>query len=180
MAPGRALLVAIFAALGSAGAANAQSASAEDAVKATFLYRFASFVTWPESAFATPDSPVQVCILGSEAFKTAAQNAVQNQSIGARRLDVRSIASPSEGRACHVLYAQGAATDEALHDALGAPVLTVTDSASRRGGRGVIHFAVVDNRVKFHIDDALAAENHLTISSRLLALALSVRKRSGS
>jgi hypothetical protein len=37
----------------------------------------------------------------------------------------------------------------------------------------VIH----DNRVRFEIDDAAAARNGLTISSKLLGLALSVKPR---
>jgi uncharacterized protein DUF4154 len=56
------------------------------------------------------------------------------------------------------------------------PVLTVTD-ASNGGSRGIIHFTVVGGRVRFFIDQASAAERGMTISSRLLALALGVRQR---
>jgi hypothetical protein len=54
------------------------------------------------------------------------------------------------------------------------PVLTVTDSASG-GGRGIIHFSIVDGRVRFFIDQASAEQRGLGISSRLLALAVGVR-----
>jgi hypothetical protein len=41
----------------------------------------------------------------------------------------------------------------------------------------MIHFQVAQSRVRFHIDDRAAAESKLDISSKLLALALSVRGR---
>jgi hypothetical protein len=161
------------------GDSRAQAASAEDAVKVTFIQRFASFVTWPEGAFASADAPIQICILGSEPFREMAQAMSHAQAVGGRPLVVRSIVDPAATRSCHIVYATGVTTDDALHAAQQAPVLTVTDAASHSGGRGIVHFVVVDNRVRFHIDDAQAANGQLTISSRLLALALSVRRRSG-
>jgi hypothetical protein len=56
-------------------------------------------------------------------------------------------------------------------------VLTVTDASTDGRVRGMIHFVVVDNRVRFHIDQVRASESGLAISSRLLALALSVRRK---
>ena len=41
--------------------------------------------------------------------------------------------------------------------------------------RGMIHFAISDDRVRFHIDLQAASRSGLSISSRLLNLALSVR-----
>jgi hypothetical protein len=43
----------------------------------------------------------------------------------------------------------------------------------------MIHFSMVSGRVRFFIDDAGAAERGLSISSRLLALAIGVRQRRG-
>jgi hypothetical protein len=60
------------------------------------------------------------------------------------------------------------------------PVLTVTDSSGGGGARGMIHFVVVDSHVRFHIDDARAAQSHIPIDPRLLGVALSVRRRASS
>ena len=54
------------------------------------------------------------------------------------------------------------------------PVLTVTD-ADHGEARGMIHFAMQQSRVKFHIDQGAATRGALTLSSKLLALALSVK-----
>ena len=61
--------------------------------------------------------------------------------------------------------------------ALGArPVLTITDSRAG-SARGMIHFTNAGGRVRFFIDEAAAHDRGLSISSRLLALALGVRQR---
>jgi hypothetical protein len=39
----------------------------------------------------------------------------------------------------------------------------------------MIHFAMQQSRVKFHIDSGAATRSGLTLSSKLLALALSVK-----
>jgi hypothetical protein len=43
----------------------------------------------------------------------------------------------------------------------------------------MISFVVVGNRVRFDIDDALAAQGGISISSKLLGLARTVKQRSG-
>jgi hypothetical protein len=52
----------------------------------------------------------------------------------------------------------------------------VTD-ARTSSHRGIIHFSVVGGRVRFFIDEAEASERGLSISSRLLALAIGVNQR---
>jgi hypothetical protein len=59
----------------------------------------------------------------------------------------------------------------------GQPALTVTDAAMGPA-RGMIHFTLQGGRVRFHIDDDMAARSNLAISARLLGLALSVKPRS--
>jgi hypothetical protein len=57
----------------------------------------------------------------------------------------------------------------------GRPVVTVTDSGL--SVHGMISFVIENNHVRFDIDDALAAEGGLVISSKLLGLAHAVKMR---
>lgn len=166
---------------GSATAAGAQTLSErrslEYPVKANYLVRFAAFVQWPNAAFAAPASPVVVCVLGADPFGASLDKAAAAQAVNGRPVAVRRLAKVDARSGCHVLYvgrSRGQSQSDALKAVAGAPVLTVTDFS---GPRGVIHFAVVGNKVKFHIDERMAAAGGMTISSRLLALALSVRQR---
>ncbi len=56
----------------------------------------------------------------------------------------------------------------------GAPVLTVTDGATDPAAKGIINFVIADDRVRFEIDNSAALADGLTISSKLLSLAVHV------
>lgn len=153
--------------------------SLEYPVKANYLVKFAAFVDWPQGVFASPASPVTICIVGRDPFGEAIDRAAAQGSPSGRPVNVRRLDRLESNPGCHIAYlgaARGQATDKSLAAVSRAPVLTVTDSA-RAGPRGVIHFAISGNRVRFHIDDLAAQQRGLTISSRLLSLALSVRPR---
>jgi hypothetical protein len=160
------------------GVAAARSQSLEYPVKAAYLPKFAPFVDWPQGAFAAADSAFVICVLGPDPFGPLLDKAVAGQKLGEHPLVVRRIGAAS--RDCHVLYLgqqNGQQVREALKAVHGAPVLTVTDGSRQTSAHGVVHFTVKDNRVRFAIDDQAAADNGLTISSKLMNLALSVKRR---
>ncbi|WP_296818043.1 YfiR family protein [Brevundimonas sp.] len=160
------------------GAPAAVAQSLEQPVKANYLARFAAFVQWP--ARAEGSGPIRVCVVGADPFGAVLDQALASQTVNGRRLEARRIARISAGSGCHIAYLGGSSSQtvgEGLAAVAGEPVLTVTDEA-RGSARGVIHFTIFQNRVRFHIDDVQAGRGGLSISSRLLNLALSVRSRS--
>jgi hypothetical protein len=151
----------------------------EFAVKATYLYKFAPFVGWPAGAFPG-GVPFSICVLGHDPFGAVLDDAVRGQSVSGRRIVVRRLVAPSETSSCQLLYIGrsprfGAA--EVLRQLRGRPVLTVTDEAEGVSG-GIVHFVLRDGRVRFALDADAARQNGLELSSRLLALAVSVRRSS--
>jgi hypothetical protein len=112
-------------------------------------------------------------------FGRALDQAADGQGVEGHPVSIKRLQSASGAASCHVAFVQGAngqATGQLLAALGRLPVLTVTDAWSG-SQRGMIHFAVVSGRVRFFIDDAEAAERGLSISSRLLALAIGVRQR---
>lgn len=167
----RGLTLLVAAAL-TAGPAAAQS-RLEYSVKANYLVRFAAFVDWPPRVFATPRSPVVICVVGRDPFAGSLEAAARGQTAYGRTLTVQRPAATTLG-GCHILYV-GQGGGAALAAAAGQPgLLVVTDSAAAPE-RGAVHFVLSADRVRFHIDQQAAARNGLTISSRLLNLALTVR-----
>ena len=64
---------------------------------------------------------------------------------------------------------------QSLQAVQGRPVLTVTDA--RRGDvRGMIHFTLQRDRVRFYVDAGEAQRSGIAISSKLLALAVAVKR----
>lgn len=146
------------------------------AVKAAFLPRFARYVTWPQSARAQATGPIVLCVIGDDPFGNALNQAIANQQVDGRRFVVRRLGSANGASDCSIAFVDGGRTAETLAALNHRPILTVTDSRSG-AQRGVIHFAIVDGRVRFFIDNAQAQARGLTISSRLLALAMGVNQK---
>lgn len=147
-------------------------ANLEYSIKANYLVRFAAFVEWPARAFAAGQSPVVICVAGRDPFRGALDRAARAQTAYGRPLAVRRPASREAAAGCHILYVgqDGAAM---IPDGQRA-ILLVTDAAAP-AEQGMIHFVINDGRVRFHIDLQAASRARLSISSRLLNLALSVR-----
>jgi hypothetical protein len=150
--------------------------SLEIAIKATFLYKFAPFVEWPASAFESPAATMNLCVVGQDPFGTTLDQAVANQRVAGHPIAVHRLAAPAAR--CHIAFIGGSETfvSQSLDAVRGSPVLTVTD-AGASSARGIINFAIVGKHVRFDIDEEAAARNGLTISSKLLSLARSVRPR---
>jgi hypothetical protein len=147
----------------------------EAAVKAAFLPKIARYVEWPSRAMAAGGS-LQLCIVGADPFGRLMDEAVVGQTVADRPVVVRRMNGGEQVAGCHVAFLRGPTALRALPSLRGRPVLTVTDSRDGQA-RGMVHFARKGERVSFHIDDVLAREAGLSISSRLLAIALSVRTR---
>lgn len=159
--------------------AAAQPPSLEMDVKAAFLPKFAAYINWPPGALGASDEPIQLCIIGRNSFGPGLDEVASRERIDQHPVQVRRLNSTAEAAGCHIAFL-GGTTKESPGKMLGAlqgqPILTVTDD---RGGadRGMVHFVLKGGRVRFHIDDALAARSNLGISARLLSLAVSVRQR---
>lgn len=157
----------------------AAQASLEAPVKATFLYRFADFVRWPPGVFESPVDPVRICLVGEDAFGVVLDQALAGQTAAGRPLAVHRLEALQAQSPCHIAYIAGSAAqsvEEALDSVHTAPMLTVTDE-DNGAARGVVHFELANNRVRFHIDERAASQNGLTINSRLLDIALTVQRR---
>jgi hypothetical protein len=155
---------------------GAVAQSLENAIKATFLYKFALYVEWPGGAFTTAASALSLCVIGEDPFSATLDTALNGQRVDGRDVVVRRVKTVEPD--CHIVFAGGddAELKQTLATARGRSVLTVTDNRNGASA-GIINFVVKDNRVRFTIDDAAAAQNGLNISSKLLSLALDVKLR---
>ena len=141
----------------------------EAAVKATFLYKFIAFVSWPQSAFAGPYSPFRICVEGTDPFGELLDRAVAGQNVGGRPIELWRRSRFDPGSGCDLRFATGSNDPRR-----GQPVLTVSDvdSAGGPAAGAVITFVLREDRVRFVIDAAAAQDNHLAISSKLMSLAV--------
>ena len=176
---GRATLLGLaILCLGASGPARADSL--ELAVKATYLYKLAPFVSWPALANAPPTAPLVICVQGSDPFGAMLDRATAGQTLGSHPVVVRRVARLEPAAGCHIAFVAGGAAQsqaQALQAVEGTPVLTVTDEGPRaaRGG-GIVRLLLDGGKVRFAIDAGQADRNGVAISSKLLALAVEVKR----
>jgi hypothetical protein len=168
--------LAALACVLAAGDAGADG-SIEYAVKGAYLYKMLPFVDWPQTVFPAPNSPITICIVGHDPFGGALDKAVADQHIGTHPVAVHRNVVPGDTtcEAAFISLDDTTAQSDALRAFEGRPVLTVTDSGA--SAQGIVGFVIEQNHVRFDIDDAEAARDGLTISSKLLDLARKVKPR---
>ena len=147
-------------------------------IKAAFLYNFAKFIQWPESAFIDPESPVFICILGKDPLTGALQN-LTAKTVRGRRIVISQIENVRSVKECHILFVTKSEKTRAKHTLSklkGSPVLTVSDMDDFVKADGMIGMVRVENKIRFQINLVSAQDSGLTISSQLLKLAINVIK----
>lgn len=174
--------------LGSLLALCAGFASGEDApsreyqIKAAFLYNFAKFVGWPAHAFKEARSTMTLCVLGSDPFGAALDQAIAGKTVAGRKMVVARFEGLPHLDVCHILFISPSERDrlaQILDTLTGSSVLTVGDTERFAHQGGMINFYVDENKVRFEINERAAERAGLKISSKLLKLATIVPDTSG-
>ena len=91
--------------IGSALVAHGQGSSlSEYQLKAAFLFNFAKFIDWPQSAFANPQSPFTICIFGKDPFGSSLDEALAKKTIGDRSISILRTKDKMELKHCHIVF----------------------------------------------------------------------------
>lgn len=170
---------ALTAVLGEAPPAGAEGNELELAVKATYLYKLAPFVSWPASVYSAPNAPLTICVQGTDPFGSVLDRATGGQVVVTHPVVVRRLARLEADSGCQIAFVAGGAAQsqaQALQAVEGAPVLTVTDEQRGSSARGIVQLLLEGGKVRFSIDAARADRNGVAISSKLLALAVAVKR----
>ncbi|MGH7544657.1 MAG: YfiR family protein, partial [Gemmatimonadota bacterium] len=161
--------------LAAAGGLAAQASRApESQVKAVFLFNFAQFVEWPPEAFAGPDTPLVIGVLGADPFEGFLDRTVLGEELRGRPFQVRRYRSADEITTCHILFIgarDGERVEQILRRLATRPILTVGDEDRFTERGGMIRFVTDQNRIRLRINVEAAQAAGLTISSKLLRLA---------
>ena len=151
---------------------------AEYEIKAAFMYNFAKFVQWPESAFAQPQSPLVLCVIGKDVFGPALDT-IDHKLAQGRELQVRRQVRLEDARSCHILFISESERPRlaTIFKAVAAgSVLTIGDTDRFAESGGIIGLYDLDEKVQFSINLEQAHSASLQINSQLLKLARIVRR----
>ena len=169
----RGFLLFVVAALCAGCSTSAEEAS-EYQIKGAFLFKFASFVEWPASAFADDKAPLVIGILGDDPFGHDFDERVSGHSIGGREVTVRRYRNAADAAKAQILFISSSEREHmpAIFDALkDSKALLVGDGEmfTRRGG--MVGFIMSGASVRFCINNDAAKRAGLKVSAELLRLA---------
>lgn len=152
----------------------------EYGVKGAFLSKFGLYTEWWDVAANPAGRPFRLCILGEDPFGPMLDEIAGEQLIKGRKIELRRLKTVGKEPGCQILYiasSESARVEQILDTVQGSGALTVTDGRPTDAPAGIINFILKDDRVRFDINDEMAAQNGISISSTLLALAVNVKRR---
>ena len=174
------LAACLFTLCMESAAAVAQSTErdvVERQVKAAYLYKFGSYVEWPERAFPQSDNTIKIGIIGAGPLADELTQMVAGRSINGRQMSVRKMKPGDSHAGLHILFIGSASNDrlaEILAAVKGSPVLTITEAEDGLSLGAMINFVIVDGKLRFEVAPRTAQQGNLNISARLLSAALKV------
>jgi YfiR/HmsC-like len=142
-------------------------------VKAAFLFNFAQFVSWPETAFTNADEPFQIGVLGENPFSGDLNETIRGEAIHGHKMVIMESRQVENLAGCQIIFiskSEAAHADEVFTKLGSRPVLTISEVSgfARRGG--VINFYRDGSKVRFEINPDAAEKNGLKLSSELLSV----------
>lgn len=146
---------------------DSNTPSREYLLKTAFVFNFARFTTWPPP---DPNGPFFLCILGEDDFGAAARY-LDGETLNQRNVDIRFHAVGDDLTNCQLVYVA-----RSLEDKLGVVlpplhshrILTVSDIPDFATRGGILGLKIVDNRIRFEANPAVARRAGLRLSAQLL------------
>jgi len=165
------MMAALLGLLAPAAAPAQAGAPRENELKAVFLFNFAQFVEWPAGAFATPDAPLVIGVLGDDPFDGVLDSTIQGERINNHPLVVERYRRVEDVGTCHILFISrpdAEHLDQVLPRLRDRSILTVGDAGNFSRAGGMIAFVTEHNRIRLRINLTAATAANLVLSSKLL------------
>lgn len=171
-----ALLLGWLVALALPCRAAGSAAVAPQKVEAAFLRNFARYVTWPDEAFPSADSPWKICILGDDPFGDVMERTLEGRTEQGRAFEVHRATDLANVPSCQIVFVaiqDPVKRRAALRELRSRPVLTVGDDPGFLREGGIIRFQVSD-RVEMSVNLDQARSVSLKIQTKMLEVSRDV------
>lgn len=174
------LILVIFTSFFTPDSVSAQHSETEYKVKAAMIYKFISFIQWPDKALVDLTDPVVLCVVGENLFEDSFDEVVA-QKVEGREFAVINADIPLPGKHlenCEILFIPSSvnkdATRRILDSLSGKSVLTIGEREGFLEMGGMMNFVEEGGRVRFEINAVSAGNSDIEIRSRLLKIAVRV------
>ena len=161
-------------ALAATGARAQRPEASEASVKAAFLYKFAGYIEWPPTAFASEDSPFVLAVMASDEVATELARIVPGRVVAGRPVTLKRVREGEPLRGVNLLFVgrlEALRLQAVLRAAQQQGVLAVAESDRGLELGAAINFVSTNDRVGFEVSLDSAEKSGHRISSRMLTVA---------
>lgn len=165
-------------ALAASLAGNALGQGLEQRVKAAYLVNFTRFIGWPAAARGGEEA-IDICVVGDRDIAIALSALIKSKPSNDVGIHSRLILLPEESEGCEVLYLADDSGELQRYWLEKLPqdhILTIADNGDFIDAGGMISFVIVSGKLRFDINQANIHRSGMSVSSRLLSLARTVRR----
>ncbi len=158
--------------------AAAHADTLEASVKSAFLLNFARFADFAPAKFASPDAPLDICVLTPDPLEATLDDSLHGKTVKGHAVRVRRSDRPELLRDCQLVFIasrSGDLLDAQLAKLSGFGVLTVHEASAARGA-GVVRLFVEDHHLRFEVNVAAAEREDIQMAAGLLEMAKRVRQ----
>lgn len=148
-------------------------------MKSAFLGKFARYIKWPEKAGMTDKTkPFVIGILGESPMGALIEKLYSGKKIMDKDVEIRYISTLRGIYGCHILFIPSSLEkilDRVITVTKDEPILTVGDTSGFAEQGVLINFYVVENKIRFEINEPAVRHASLKVDSLLLEVARIVK-----
>ena len=140
-------------------------------IHAAMIYNFMKYIQWPDDA----GGDFVVGVLGEDNVFNTLKSYYDGKPKGTKKYSIRKLADISESAVCQVVYIgknKSKEFDNVKNAVAGKSVLTITDSFNLGKKGSCINFKVIDDKLKFEINQASMTSASLKVAGQLSSMAI--------
>jgi hypothetical protein len=145
-----------------------QTDEEEYSLKAAFLYRFTDYVDWGNN---NTDQNFTIAVLGESKITTPLNEIAKDKKVKDKSMFIKEYKDINDAGNCQVIFVSKNYTGniESIVSKVGdKPILIITEQPGSCEKGADINFFVLENKLKFEINQKAVAKAGLRISSQLL------------
>jgi hypothetical protein len=165
------LVATLFVVVMGLSSVNAQDREKHE-LHSMMIYNFLKYIQWPESANS---GQFVIGVMGDDDVYNTLKAWYGDKERMGKLLLVKKLSSASEAKDCQLVYIGSAASNsfESIHQVVSNnPTLIITDKNGLGAKGSGINFKIVNNRLKFELNENALNASQLKVSSQLAAMAI--------
>lgn len=136
------------------------------------IYNFLKYIQWPDDQ---GEGDFVITVLGDDDVYNTLNTWYGNKPKNNKKIIVKNATSADDLKDCHLLYIGSKASnlfDEAMAKISNSATLVITDKKGLAEKGSCINFRVINDRLKFELNQSAVTKSNLKVSSQLTSMAI--------